>query len=56
MQEIERLGREVVCIISCLKPEATTSMDKKAVRALLKALQEYEKRITQYYKSQGIQV
>lgn len=56
MQEIERLGREVVCVISCLKPEATTGMDKKTIRALLKALQEYEKRIVQYYKQQGIQV
>lgn len=56
MREIEKLGREIVCIIACLKPEVATSMDKKNVKALLKALQEYEKRITDYYKQRGVQV
>ena len=56
MREIEKLGREVICLVSCLKPEATTSMDKATIKALLKALQEYQKRITDYYRQQGIGV
>ena len=56
MREIEKLGREVICLVSCLKPEATTSMDKATIKALLKTLQEYEKRITDYYRQQGIGV
>ena len=56
MREIEALGREVVCLISCLKPEVTTNTDKENIKALLKALQEYHKRIVEYYKSRGVVV
>jgi hypothetical protein len=52
MREIEKLGREIVCIISCLKYED----DKENAKALLKALQEYNKRIVEYYKSRGVVV
>lgn len=56
MQEIEKLGREVVCLVSCLKPEITTNMDKDNIKGLLKALRMYEKRITDYYKAKGVTV